>query len=226
MVTANIGSLKKNNFWSTCNDDVICLQETRNGKGNVRSCSKDVEACNMKLYHGGLLPGILQSNGIVKSGSGGTAILAHSEFVSPFDPSTCTIYQSLYASKRVVAVWIQVAPQVRLLVFSVYAKTAASKYPEVHAENDHLLSQAFECAAQYGPVPVIVCGDFQLNPLHYASVSAVVNNHSWTDPLIQANEEGELTRPGFSPDKGSVHVYRWYTVQPCSLFSPTPHRGP
>ena len=29
VVTANIGSLKKNNFWSTCGDDIICIQETR-----------------------------------------------------------------------------------------------------------------------------------------------------------------------------------------------------
>ena len=182
VVTANIGSLKKNTFWSTCGDDIICLQETRIGKNNVRSSSKDVQACNLKLYHGGLLPGILQSNGIVKSGAGGTAILAYSEFVTPLDPSSCTIYQSLYASKRVVAVWVQVAPKVQLLVFSIYAKTAASKFPEVHAENNHLLELVFECAAQYGPVPVIVCGDFQLNPSHYASVSAAVNNHSWIDP--------------------------------------------
>ena len=165
------------------------------GKNNVRSCSKDVEACGLKLYHGCLLPGILQSNGIVKAGSGGTAILAHSEFVSPVEPSSCTIYQSLYASKRVAAVWVQVAPKVRLLVFSLYAKTAASKYPEIHAENNHLLSQIFECAAQFGPVPVIVCGDFQLNPLQYECVSAAINHHSWSDPLVQVNQEGELFRP-------------------------------
>lgn len=60
MVTANIGSLKKNTFWSTCGDGIICVQETRIGKNNVRSCSKDVEACGKKLYQGGLLSNLGQ----------------------------------------------------------------------------------------------------------------------------------------------------------------------
>ena len=142
------------------------------------------------MFHGGLLPGILQSNGIVKSW--GTAILANSEFVTPLSPSVCTIYHSLFESKRVVAVWVQVAPKVQLLVFSVYAKTSASKFPEIHEENDCLLGQIFECAAQFGPVPVIVCGDFQLNPRQYHSVSAAVNHHSWVDPLVGVDDAGEL----------------------------------
>ena len=195
IVTANIGSLKKNTFWSTCGDDVICVQETRVGKNNVRSCSKDVDACGKKLFHGGLLPGILQSNGVVKSGSGGTAILASSEFATPLSPSVCTTYRSLYESKRVVAVWAQVAPKVKLLVFSVYAKTSASKCPEVHEENDLLLGRIFECAAQFGSVPVIVCGDFHMNPLQYRTVSAAVNHHSWVDPLFSVDDAGDLFRP-------------------------------
>ena len=195
VVTANIGSLKKNTFWSTCGDDIVCIQETRIGKNNVRSCSKDVEACGKKLFHGSLLPGILQSNGVVKSGSGGTAILACGELATPLSTESCTIYRSLYESKRVVAVWVQVAPQVRLLVFSIYAKTSASKFPEIQEENDHLLGQIFECAAQFGPVPVIVCGDFQLSPTQYHCVSAAVNHHSWIDPLIGVDDAGELFRP-------------------------------
>lgn len=61
-------------------------------------------------------------------------------------------------------------------------------------ENGHLPGHV-GCAAQYGPVPIIVCGDFQLNPLHYASVSAAVNNHSWIEPVVQVNQEGEFFRP-------------------------------
>lgn len=79
-----------------------------------------------------------------------------------------------------MSVWVQVTPKIQLLVFSVYGKTAASKFPEVHGENDILLGQIFECAAQYGPVPVIICGDFQLNPLQYASVSAAITIHGLT----------------------------------------------
>lgn len=64
-------------------------------------------------------------------------------------------------------------------------------------ENGHLPGHV-GCAAQYGPVPIIVCGDFQLNPLHDASVSAAVNNHSWIEPVVQVNQEGSSSDPSLT----------------------------
>ena len=82
-----------------------------------------------------------------------------------------------------------------MLVFSVYARTAASKFPEVHAENDQLFHNILECASQFGPIPIVICGDFQLNPMHYKSLSVAINNHSWFDPLCSADSNGDLYRP-------------------------------
>ena len=193
--TVNIGSLKTNTFWSSSPDDIICIQETRIGKNNFRSARKDVESKGKHLFAGELLPGILQSNGVLKSGWGGTAILASQELVSPLDPKSCPLYQKLFETKRVVAVWAQVTPVTKLLVFSVYARTAASKFPEVYAENDALFSCILECCAQFGPVPILICGDLQLNPMHYKSLSGAINNHSWFDPLSTTDSNGALYRP-------------------------------
>ena len=147
------------------------------------------------MFPGELLPGILQTNGVLKSGSGGTAILASQHTTSPFDPKSCETYRCLFATKRVVAVWVQVNTHTKMLVFSVYARTAASKFPEVHAENDQLFHNILECASQFGPIPIVICGDFQLNPMHYKSLSVAINNHSWFDPLCSVDSNGDLYRP-------------------------------
>ena len=81
------------------------------------------------------------------------------------------------------------------MIFSIYAKTGASASPEIFGSNDCLLEKIFLIAAQFGDIPVIVAGDFQLNPLSYPSIAHAVHFEGWSDPLTSADTEGRLHRP-------------------------------
>ena len=131
VVTANIGSLKKNNFWSTCGDDIICIQETRIGKNNFRTSCKQVQATQRSLFCGELLSGIIRADGRHITMHGGTAIIAPDSIARAFDPQddATGLYREIFQTKRVNACWVQIFPKVRALVFSIYAKTGASASP-------------------------------------------------------------------------------------------------
>lgn len=201
--TLNVGSLKTSTFWQSSEDDVYCLQETRVGRNNHRTMRQQVAATKRTLFCGDLLAGIIRTDGRHITMHGGTAIIAADSIARPFLPEDdCTgLYPEVLRTKRANACWIQVTPTMRAIVFSVYAKTGASASPEVIEYNNWLLSQILVIVAQFGAIPVIIAGDFQVAPLAYEAVSHAIHFEGWQDPLCVVDDAGNPSRPlTFSSD--------------------------
>lgn len=183
LCTANVGSLKTSHVWKSNDDSLWCLQETRIGKNNIRASTKAVEEVGKSLFYGQLLTGIMRTDGVHTTMHGGTAILAPDTHTRAFTPEDDISgkYAMVFASKRVNAVWTQVTPTVRALVFSIYAKSGASICHDTFQENDQLLSDVFEIVAQFGDIPIIIAGDMQADPSSYPSIASAIHFHKWFD---------------------------------------------
>ena len=197
LTTANIGSLKQNKHWKSWTTDVACLQETRIGKNNLRDSTFSVKATGKKLFPGALLPGLITTHGQQRITHGGTAIIGPEQLVTPFSSKEDVTgkYDDVVATKRANACWVQVLPNLRLLIFSVYARTSASQDVLVHQFNDSLFGDILEICAQFGDVPIIIAGDFQADPLSYESLSNALLFCRWVDPLQTVDAQGLTDRP-------------------------------
>ena len=186
-----------NHLWKSWGADITCLQETRIGKNNARTSTKNIEAVGLKPILGQLLPGLWHANGATKTPCGGTAILGADCLITPFEVThdQTGLFQQLFNSKRVAAAWFQVTPKVKALVFSVYACTGASSDSRVHIENNKLFNDLLVVIAQFGEIPVIVAGDFQAPPGSYESFAGAINFQGWVDPLSATDEWGHSVRP-------------------------------
>ena len=194
--SANIGSFRTNAGWKSWSADVCCLQETRIGKTNLRSCCLDVKSKGLRLTTSEPLAVKWHAAGSITP-CGGTAIIASESLIQPFDPACdqTGLYVGLYRTQRLNAAWIQVKPRTRALVISVYATTGASQDPHIHARNDELFSQIFALVSQFGQIPVIIAGDLQADPMSYPSIANAVSFHNWHDPIAGVDHEGFSTRP-------------------------------
>ena len=197
LVSANVGSLNTNHLWKSWGADITCLQETRIGKNNVRTSTKNIEAVGLKPVLGQLLPGLWHANGTTKTPCGGTAILGADCLITPFEVSQdqTGLFQRLFDSKRIAAAWFQVTPKVKALIFSVYACTGASSDSRVHSEINKLFDDLLVVIAQFGEIPAVVAGDFQATPSSYESLAGAINFHGWVDPLSTTDDWGNTVRP-------------------------------
>ena len=196
-ITMNIGSLKTSKLWKASDTDVTCLQETRIGKNNFRRATQDVKALHRTLFCGDLLAGIIRSDGAQTTMHGGTAIIASDVYTKPFRPDedVSGTYAKVFATKRANACWVQVTASIRVLNFSIYARSGASASQEILEENETLFHNIFQVVSQFGNVPVILAGDFQTDPLSYPSVANAIHFHGWQDPLLQVSGDGSPFRP-------------------------------
>ena len=205
LVSANVGSVMTDVSWKSWNADVICLQETRVGKNNVRTATKTFQGVGFTPCFGELLPGLWSGSKSTKTPPGGTLIAGGSPYVLPFDPllDVTGLYAKLYQTKRVVAAWVQVTPRKRALVLSVYATTSASQDPKIHAMNDELFNDIFTFVAQFGRIPIVVAGDLQAPPMSYPAVATAISFQSWHDPVAVIDDFGEAVRPLTFSNDGS-----------------------
>ena len=197
IISSNIGSFFNYDTWKGWQDSVVCLQETRIGRNNFRNASKSALAAGKNPILGDLLPGLFRSDGSGSTSHGGVAMLASSATTSPFEESqdSTGLYKGLFHSKRVQAIWHQVQPRLKILIFNLYAKSGASADHDILQFNDRLLVDVFQVAAQFGEIPVLVIGDFQLPPMQYPSVAAATHFANWYDPLTSHHDDGSLDRP-------------------------------
>ena len=197
LVSANIGSVMTDVTWKSWGADVVCLQETRVGRNNHRSASHIFKSQGFMPCFGDLLPGLWHGPKSTKTPCGGTLIAGGDAYIRPFDPQcdATGIYEGLFKTKRVVAAWLQVTPRKRALVVSIYAATSASQDPKIHADNNHLFGEVLLFVAQFGPIPVIVAGDFQAPPSSYPAFASALTFQAWHDPVATVDETGEITRP-------------------------------
>ena len=196
-LSCNIGSMNTNLTWKVREETVLCLQETRVGKNNIRTTRKTVDATGKSFFPGALLDGILQKNGKTRVGHGGVATIAAAQTTTPFDPKldAANVYPKLLATRRVQAVWSQVTPKVKVLIINVYARTSASSNDDILQENNRLFEDIFTLVAQFGAVPVILCGDFQEHPMNYPSVANAILFNKWFDAVASIAADGLPTRP-------------------------------
>lgn len=197
LCSANIGSVTTNHDWKSWGANLLCLQETRIGKNNCKSAKFSFRDAGYEAILGDLLPGLLHKVGRQHAPCGGTAILAPPGFIKPFVESddATGLFQMHFRTRRVSGAWVQIAPKRKLLVFSIYATTSASNDPKIHETNDKLFNDLFQICAQFGSIPIVLAGDFQAFPLSYPAISSAVHFHGWHDPLLGADDSGDITRP-------------------------------
>ena len=151
-----------------------------------------VQATGRHLFSSKLLPGLITNHGVSRTPHGGAAILAPRDTSIAFSPEQDITgqYLDLYNSTRVTAIWHQVTPHVRALIWSFYGRTGASSEQDPHLWNNTTLEAIFDISAQFGDIPVIIAGDFQAEPLSYASVTQAIHFAKWEDPFVSFDAEG------------------------------------
>ena len=197
LVSANIGSIVSNPLWKTWDADVICLQETRVAKNNVRSATKNFETKGWTPCLGALLPCVWHKTGTNKTPCGGTLVAGPDSIIQPFRAchDHTGLFDKLHKTRRVAFAWCQISPHRSALVCSVYAQTGASQDSKIHQENNCLSDDTLTMVSQYGQIPVIIAGDTQASPESYPAFANALNFQSWVDPIAETDDLGEVTRP-------------------------------
>ena len=196
-ISANIDSVATHPHCFQWQHDAIFLQETRVASSNIDYVSKTVSQSGRTFHTSKLLQHKQQKNGTFRIPHGGTAIVASSSLMWPFTQADDVTgrWSEIVASSRISAAWIQILPKLRALVFSFYGYPfdRVDEYGGFES-NNALLQNIFEISSQYGDIPIIVAGDFQLDPSSYPAFQSA-KNFGWTDPITKSDELGNNVRP-------------------------------
>ena len=197
IISANIDSFATNVNCLQWDADAFMLQEARIAESNMAEAQRKAALCNFGLFCSQPLQKLKASNGTFRIPSGGTATCAHKELTQLFDACSdlSGTWAILCATTRVTATWHQVTPTVKVLAFNFYAVANAASERAKFERNNELLDQILLVAAQFGDVPVLIAGDFQMEPGMYPAVQLALDHWGWADPLLQTNEVGEVFRP-------------------------------
>lgn len=196
LMSANIDAFHSHPDCAQWDADVIALQETRLSCNNITDARHKSLEFNKDIFFGKLLTDKKNIKGVFKVPHGGTAFLAPSVSTRNFhqDDDVTGTWTKLQNTTRVSAIWHQVMPKLRVLVFSFYGQ--ASLAHDAHlAINQNLLTDIFLVASQFGSVPIIIAGDFQSDPDCYQAIADAKALGFWYDPLVECNDSGEFSRP-------------------------------
>ena len=177
--------------------DVFLLQEARIADSNMLESKRKAVLCNLGLFCSQPLQKQRATNGTFRIPSVGTATCANPELTQLFDDKAdlSGTWSLLRSTARVTATWHQVSSSVKVLVFNFYAIANAASERSKFERNNEMLSQIFQVAAQFGDIPIVLAGDFQMEPGMYPSVQLALDHWGWADPLLQTSEQGEIFRP-------------------------------
>ena len=197
IISANIDSFSTNANCLHWQADAFLLQEARIADSNMIDAQRKAALCNFHVFCSQPLQKVRASNGNYRIPSGGTATCANREVAQLFDAKddVSGVWPLLCSTARVTATWHQVSETVKLLAFNFYAIANAASERAKFERNNELLHQIFTVAAQYGDIPIVLAGDFQMEPGMYPSVQLALDHWGWADPLLQADEHGLITRP-------------------------------
>ena len=197
IISANIDSFSTNANCLHWQADAFLLQEARIADSNMIDAQWKAALCNFHVFCSQPLQKVRASNGNYRIPSGGTATCACREVTQIFDAKddVSGVWPLLRSTARVTATWHQVSATVKLLAFNFYAIANAASERAKFERNNEMLHQIFTVAAQYGDVPIVLAGDFQMEPGMYPSVQLALDHWGWADPLLQADEHGLITRP-------------------------------
>ena len=194
-ISANVNSIHSHPHVLEWEDDVVCIQETRISETNISFLQKSVKTKGRHIYHGTLIKETRRKNGHKHTPHGGVACIAPEALSKPLLPEddSTGLWDSLLKTSRVTAIWTQILPKVRCLIFSFYGQTSMECQKHIDI-NDDLLQKIFSVAAQFGEIPILVTGDLQADPDLYQAV-VVAKGLGWVDPISGIDHLGNSTRP-------------------------------
>ena len=197
IISANIDSFATNVSCLSWDADVFLFQEARIADSNMMEAKRKAALCNLGLFCSQPLQKQRATNGTFRIPSGGTATCANPELTQIFDDRVdlSGTWSLLRPTARVTATWHQVSPSVKVLVFNFYAIANAASERSKFERNNEMLNQIFQMAAQFGDIPIVLAGDFQMEPGMYPCVQLALDHWGWADPLLQASDQGEIIRP-------------------------------
>ena len=196
VLTANIDSVHSHPHVYEWSHSLLCLQETRLSLNNFEIPKQKFQNKGLEMHPGKLLKLRTDKNGTHRVPHGGVACVSYEHVCKPFseDQDATGQWKHLFESTRVCAVWIQIQPKVRALCFSFYGQTHHENGSFFDFNNDFLEKLLLICS-QFGDIPILIAGDFQLEPNMYPSVANAILEGHWTDPLVQTDSSGRSCRP-------------------------------
>ena len=197
-ITANVESLATHPHFLNWQDDVQILQEIRIAKSNYDDVKFKLTPSNRTLHCSRFLELKQQKNAVYRIPHGGTGLIAPQALLQPFCASHDITgkWDDLACTTRVSGAWIQVSPNLKILMFSFYGHTSyTEKEEEIHDLNNQILSVLFEITTQFGDIPIVIGGDLQKEPESFEAFQHAKLHNKWIDPIGKADEHGNITRP-------------------------------
>ena len=197
MISANVDSFITNVNCLHWEADAFMLQEARIAHSNMLDAQRKAALCNFQVFCSQPLQKTKVSSGGYRIPSGGTATCANKELAKLFDAQddVSGTWPLVCSTARVTATWHQVSSSVKMLAFNFYAIANAASERQKFERNNELLHQIFMVAAQYADIPIVLAGDFQMEPGMYPAVQLALDHWGWADPLLHTDETGMVTRP-------------------------------
>lgn len=197
IISANVDSFNTNMNCLQWEADVLLMQEARLAESNMIDAQRKAALSNLHVFCSQPLSKICVSSGHYRIPSGGTATCACREITKLFEAmdDASGTWSLLCSTTRVTATWHQVTPTVKVLAFNFYAIANAASERAKFERNNELLHQLFTVAAQFSDIPIVLAGDFQMEPGMYPAVQLALDHWGWADPLLQTDDHGIVTRP-------------------------------
>ena len=127
---------------------------------------------------------------------GGVAIVARNGMVLQRTQPTSDIELELSATRRFAHAAVSIGTGKEVLhVMCFYGISGASSCSQKMAHNEALLSQVFAVCAVLGNVPVLLLGDFNVNPEKSSALQRAIDGARWSDACHLC-----ATAQGGSPD--------------------------
>ena len=199
LASVNVGSFEKHQHILDIEADAIAIQETRHTRANQRELSFKAHASDKEIHWGP--PMKFNSNGQCEWGGVAIVNTPGTSRILEAKEDASKHFHSLLATNRVVFSWATINSSHSILIANVYCFSGAQCDPAKHVANDNILRQVFELVAQFGNIPIAICGDLKQfpirilqsgKPLHVGSsltlffLKVVMK---WTDPLLFVGHE-------------------------------------
>lgn len=188
LATLNVGSLEKHVHVVSPDIDVLALQETRHTQSNYRNLAYQIGEKQREVIWGPLMKihasGQPEWGGVaIVSEMGSSRGLESKEDASGHFPSCLS-------SSRVTFAWTSINSSHAMLVACVYGFSGAQSDPAKHVATDNLLKMILEVVAQFGNIPIAICGGFQAVPHSFPCIREAIARGAFFDPILSHGSDG------------------------------------
>eukprot|EP00434_Breviolum_minutum_P002918 symbB.v1.2.002565.t1/scaffold136.1/size304296/18 len=192
LASVNVGSLEKHHHFLNIDANVISIQETRHTRANQRELSFKADASDKEIHWGP--PMKFNSNGQCEWGGVAIVTTPCTSRILEGKEDASKHFHSLIATNRVVFAWASINSSHSILIANVYCFSGAQSDPVKHVANDNILRQIFELVAQFGNIPIAICGGLQAVPHSYSSIREAIARGIFFDPFLSQSGD-EMDRP-------------------------------